>query len=277
MREIVGKSLRLKHHPFPFRDKKKKEYIIGEALLRWKGMAEEELETLRNVDGDPPDLVFRAKDSSEIKIEITESVPYDRNSEAKSANFLNRLRSHLRDLGTRPTRLSNIFVSREPFDFPSIRPAEIKNIATQIDEFFRANNFKERYEIIQEIMASPIRITFIPALGAWAGPAEAYEQNLRVQDITGYPLDKKELEHTYKDIIKSKSMRETTADILVIFHGTLGIAGLDELSLDQMKGLLTSELAYPGIYIVEIIQSSSDYWVHVVTVRGHPSLEGKAT
>lgn len=68
MRKIVGKGLRLKYHPLPFRDKRKKEYIIGEALLRWKDIKEEEIETLRNVDSDPPDLVFRANDSSEIKI-----------------------------------------------------------------------------------------------------------------------------------------------------------------------------------------------------------------
>lgn len=48
MRKVTGQRLRLKHYPFPFREKGKKEYIIGEALLRWKGIPEDEVATLRN-------------------------------------------------------------------------------------------------------------------------------------------------------------------------------------------------------------------------------------
>ena len=66
MREIAGRRLTLKHHPFPLRDKAKKEYTIGEALLRWKGIPKEEMTALRNVDFDPPDLVFGTKESGEI-------------------------------------------------------------------------------------------------------------------------------------------------------------------------------------------------------------------
>ncbi len=203
-------------------------------------------------------------------MEITESVPYDRNSEAKSANFLQRLKGYLRDSGTKPSKPSNIFVSREPIDFPSIRPVEIKRIATQIDGFFKAKGFETKYETIQDIVASSIRITFIPALGAWASPAGTYEDNLRVQDITGYPLDKKEFEGSYEAIIKSKRHTETTADVLIIFQGTIGIVGLDETLLDRVKNRLTSGLGYQGIYIVEIITFPSDYWVHVIAVREHP-------
>jgi hypothetical protein len=120
MREVTGQRFRLKHHPFPFRKKDKKEYIIGEALLRWKGIPEDELATLRNVAFDPPDLVFEAEDFGKIKLEITESVPYDRDSEAKSAYFIKSLKTHLKKLGTKSPKSSNVSVYRKTFDFPQI-------------------------------------------------------------------------------------------------------------------------------------------------------------
>jgi len=276
VREVTGQRLGLKYHPFPFREKSKKEYIIGEALLGWKGVSENEVWTLRNVEFDPPDLAFETEDFGEIKMEITESVPYDRDSEAKSTYFLKRLKVHLKRLGTRPSKPSNIFVSREPFEFPSMRPREIASIARQIDRFFKTNDFEAKYEIIQEIMHSPIRIVFIPALGTFAHPPEHYDDNLLVNDITGYPLDEKEFEHSFEAIIKSKRHSEAVADILVIFQGTIGIVGLAEELLDRVNNHLKSDLAYQGIYIVEIIQFPSDYWVHVITVREHPLFERRS-
>ncbi len=273
MRKVTGQRLRLKHYPFPVREKRKKEYIIGEALLRWKRISEDEVATLRNVAFDPPDLVFVTENFGEIRMEITESVPYARGSEARSAYFLKRLKAHLKELGTRPPKPSNIFVSREAFDFPSIRPGGIERIARQIDRFFRTKDFEAKYEIMQEIVTSPIRIAFIPALGAFAHPQEHYDDNLLVQDITAYPLDEKEFERSFEAIIESKSHSENAADILIIFQHTIGIVGLGERLLSQAKNRLTSDLAYQGIYIVEIIQFPSDYWVHVITVREHPLFE----
>lgn len=276
MREVKGQRLGLKHHPFPFREKDKKEYIIGEALLKWKGIAEGEVATLRSVAIDPPDLVFETEDFGKIRIEITESVPYDRDSEAKSTYFLKRLKTHLKELGTRPPKPSNIFVSRESFDFPLIRRREIDTIAGQIDRFFKTTDFEAKYEIIQEIVTSPIRITFIPALGAFAHPPEHYADNLFVHDITGYPLDPKGFARSFEAIIESKRYSQTAADILIIFQGTIGIFGLGEGLLGQAKNRLTSDLAYQGIYIVEIIQFPSDYWVHIITVREHPLFKRKS-
>ena len=275
MREVKGQRLGLKHHPLPFGEKHKKEYIIGEALLRWKGIAEDVVTTLSSVSLDPPDLVFETKDFGKIRIEITESVPYDRDSEAKSAYFLKRLKARLEERGTKPPKPSNIFVPRGSFDFPSIRRRDIDTIAGQIDRFFKTMDFEVKYEIIQEIVTSPIRITFIPALGAWAHPPEHYTNNYFVHDITGYPLDDKEFVRSFEAIIKSKRYSEKAADILIIFQGTIGIVGLSEELLDQAKNHLMSALAYQGIYIVEIIQFPSDYWVHVITVREHPIFERK--
>ena len=167
-REVTGQKLGLKYYPFPFREKGKKEYIIGEALLRWKGMPEDEVGTLRNVAFDPPDLVFETEDFGEVRMEITESVPYDRDSDAKSAHSLKRLKARLKELGTSPPKPSNIFVSREPFAFPSMRSKEIESVARQIDKFFKTKDFEAKYKINQEIVSSPIRIAFIPALGAFA-------------------------------------------------------------------------------------------------------------
>jgi len=233
-------------------------------------MPEDEVATLRNVAFDPPDLVFETEDSGEIGMEITESVPYDRGSEAKSANFLKRLKADLKELGTRPPRRSNIFVSREPFVFPSMRRAEIESIARQINRFFKTKDFEAKYEIIQVVVSAPIRITFVPALGDFAHPPEHYDDNLLVHDITGYPLDEKEFERSFKAIIERKSYSQRATDILIIFQGPIGIVGLGEGLLGQAKSHLTSDLAHRGIYIVEIIQLPSDYWVHVITVREHP-------
>ena len=276
VREVTGQIFRLKHHPFPFREKDKKEYIIGEALLRWKGIPEDELATLRNVAFDPPDLVFETEDFGKIRLEITESVPYDRDSEAKSAYFIRSLKTHLKRLGTRPPKPSNIFVSRETFDFPSIRSREIQSIARQIDRFSKNKNFEAKYEIIQEIVASPLRIAFIPALGTFAHPPEYYADNLFIYDTTGYSLDYEDIVHSFEAIIESKKYSETAAYILIIFHGTIGLVSLDDGLLDQLKNRLTAAFTYDGIYIVEIIQLPSDYWVHVITVREHPSFERKS-
>ncbi len=276
MREVKGQRLRLKHHPFPFREKSKKEYIIGEALLMWKRIAEDEVATLRSVAIDPPDLIFDTEDLGEIGIEITEYVPYNRDSEAKSFYFVKKLKSHLKELCTRPSKPSNIFVYREPFDFPSISQKEIDTIARQIDMFFKRKDFNATYEIIQEIVIAPIRITFIPALGTSMYPPEYYTDNLFVHDITGYPLDYEGFARSLKAIILRKRHSETAADILIIFQSTIGMLSLSEGLLDQAKRRLASDLAYQGIYIVEIIQLLSDYWVHVITVREHPLFERKS-
>jgi hypothetical protein len=270
MREVTGQRLILKHHPFPFVVKDKKEYVIGEALLRYKGMPGDVVATLRNVAPDPPDLIFETKDFGKIRMEITESVPYDRDSEAKSAYFLKRLKAHLKELGTRPPKPSNIFVSREQFSFPSVRPREIESIARQIDMFFKTRDFEAKYKIIQEIVPSPLRITFIPALGTFAHPPARYDNNLFVHDITGYPLERKKFERSFEAIIKSKGPSATAADILIIFQLPIGIVGLGEELLSQVKNRLTSDLACQGIYIVELIQFPLDYWVHVITIREHP-------
>lgn len=50
-------------------------------------MSKDEVATLRKIECDPPDLIFETDDFGEIRIEITESVPYDRDSEAKSWYF----------------------------------------------------------------------------------------------------------------------------------------------------------------------------------------------
>jgi len=273
VREIAGQRLRLKYYPFPLREKAEKEYLIGEALLRWKGMPEDEVVGLKNVASDPPDLVFERDDLGEIRIEITELVPYDRASEVRSANFVRILRADLEELGTRPLKPSNIFVSREPFGFPPMSANEIKRIAEQIDTFFNTKDFEAKYEIVQEVVTSPIRIAFIPALGTFGQPPEHYDNNLLVQDITGYPLDEKEYEHSLEAIIVSKRHSKAAADILVIFQGTIGIVGLGEDLQSQAKNRLRSDLAYQGIYIAEIVQLPHDYWVHVITVREHPLFE----
>lgn len=233
-------------------------------------MSEDELATLRSVPSDPPDLVVTTTEFGQITIEITESVPYDRDSEAKSKYFIHRLRTCLSKLGTKSPKLSNLAIHRERFAFPSITSDEVKSIAGQIDGFFKGKDFKAKYKKIQKVIESPISITYIPALGTFAYPVEFYENNLFVHDITGYPVERKETENSFGEIIQKKKGRAKTADILLIFHGTHGIIGLDEALLNLVRGKLLSGLTHEGIYMIEIIEFNVDYWINVLTIREHP-------
>ncbi len=272
MRSPRGQILKLKYHPFPFGEKSKKEYTIGEALLRWKGIGEHEVATLRNFVPPAPDLVFKSDDHGEIRVEVTELVPYDRGAEVRRRRFLSELRTCLRALGTRPPKPSNVLVSREPFDSPPLRPGDVDSIAGRIDAFFKAGDFETRYDITQRIVASPVTITFIPAL---KNASANYDGNLFIEDITGLPLASEHLEQTFEEVVRRKRDSAMTADVLAVFQGTAGIvAGLDEARLGKGLGRLTSGLAYGGIYVVEIIQYPLDYWVHVITVREHPLFAG---
>lgn len=280
MNDITGERHRLKYHPFPYADKRKKEYIIGEALLRSKMISDEEMATIRNVSSDPPDLIVKTKECGEIGIEITEHVAEDRNSVARSNEFIGKLKSHLSQLGTRPSKPANLWVYRERFAFPRIPPKKILSIAKQIDGFFASKDFPDRYEIIQEVVKSPIRITYIPALGGFALPPEFYDNNLFVHDATGYPINSREIENSFTEIVRKKTPAAKTADILVIFHGILGILGISSLDarlnvplLHELKHDLLLNLPHKGIYIVGILESSDDYWINVVTIREHPIFE----
>jgi len=207
-------------------------------------------------------------------MEVTESVPYDRYSEARSADFLNSLKAHLTKLGTTPTKPSNVFVSREPFAFPRVTGREVQRIAAQIDKFFNRDDFEDKYSIIQDIVRIPsITITFIPALGLWAYPPQHYDSNLCIRDTTGLPLEKTRFAQSFQAIVERKRRSQGVADILVIFHGSEGLVGITEEELGQAKSYLASNLSHQGIYIVEILQLQPDYWLHVVTVREHPMFE----
>ena len=147
---------------------------------------------------------------------------------------------------------------------------EIKTIAREIDRFLNNKDFEAKYKTTQKIVASPIEITFIPALGAFRYPPTNYDDNLQLRDITGYPLDQEEFIHTFERIIGKKGVSESAADILIVFQGTVGIVDLDRELLAQVEDRLTKALNYQGLYIVDIIPFVSDYWVNIVTVREHP-------
>ena len=77
--------------------------------------------------------------------------------------------------------------------------------------------------------------------------------------------------------MESKGPSEAVADILIIFCLEIGSVGMTERLLDQGKSRLTQALAHKGIYILGMIQSRSDYLVHVVTIREHPLFAGEPT
>lgn len=268
-----GHQYRLKYYPFP-REKEKKEFIIAEAFLRNKMVSEEELATLRSVQSDPPDLRVKIKKFGELRIEISESVPYDREYVDHSTKFIKELWSYLCKLGTQPSKPSNIFIHTEGFVFPNMKQKEIKHIAGKIDSFFKSTDFKLKYSVIQELVKFPITVTFIPAQGTFASPAKCYHNNLLVRNITGFPIDNKEAEDTIKHIIAKKEARSGTADILIIFHGIIGMLSFDNI-FDQMKEKLLSGLTYKGIYVLQIIELDNQYWTSVTTVREHPIFQGE--
>jgi len=268
MRNIQGQRYALRYHPFPS-EREKKERIIGEALLRSKMVSEEELATLRNVKPDPPDLAVTIKEFGELRIEVTESVTYDKKDAVRRTRLIEKLKLYLNELGTKPSKPSNIFIHTEGFAFPHIKPKEIKSIAEQIDSFFHREDFTQKHLITQEVIKSPINVTFVPAQENSALPAAYSDSNLFVCDTTGVPIDKKETQNAIEHIIQKKKDKSVTSHILIIFHGIVGVLGSDNI-FDQMKGYLLSNLTYEGIYLVQIIPMDIDYWVSVITIREHP-------
>lgn len=268
MRNIQGQTYRLKYHPFPS-EKGKKEFIIGEALLRNKKISEEELATLRNVQDEAPDLAVTIKEFGELTIEVTESVPHERKDIDHSNRFIKELIFYLKELGTKPLKPSNIFIHRDMFAFPRIKSREIKSIAEKIDSFFKSEGFLQNYSIIHKLMDYPIEVTFVPAQGNFTSPAIYSENNLFIHDITGFPIDNIATRKAIQHAIQKKKAMSGTADILIIFHDILGIVGFDKV-FDRIRKDLLSSLSYKGIYIVQIIPTSFDYWISVITIRDHP-------
>lgn len=274
MRKIKGHQYRLKHYPFP-RGKEKQEFIIAEAFLRNKMVSEEDLATLRSIQSDPPDLMVTIKKSEELRIEISESVPYNREYIYHSEKFIKDLQSRLCKLGTQPSEPSNIFIHTEGFVFPKITQKEMQYIAEKIDSFFKSTAFKLKYSVIQELVKFPLTVTFIPAQDTFALPARCYHNNLLIRNITGIPIDNKETEDAIKQIVAKKEARSGTADILIIFHGIIGMLSFDNI-FDQMKENLLSGLTYEGIYILQLIELDNQYWTSVTMVREHPIFQGEA-
>jgi len=144
-------------------------------------------------------------------------------------------------------------------------------LADKIDKFFGSKDFEARYDVIHTILDYPIKITYVPALGIWARPQKFYDNNLFLQDISGCAIDKKVFEHTFEDRIEKKRSTAAASDILVMFHGIIGIVGLTKDLIEQAAESMKSTLGdYQGIYIAEIISRDHGYWVHVITIREHP-------
>lgn len=272
MREnLQGRLYKLKYHPFPFHNKREKEFTIGEALLRYKGIPESDIETLRNIEDDPPDLLVDISKSGQISIEVTESVPYDRDSDALSNKFIRKLRDYLERVGVRPSKQSNIFIYRNDKPFPKINTKQLLAIGEKINHFFNSQEYELNYDKIHKIMSAPVELTFIPALGNFKNPDKFYINNIYIKDITGYPINHSQIVETFNNIYQKKLVG--TADILAIFHNTIGMVGLSNEDIMQIKELCQNSVSYNGIYIIELFQAGEKYWVHVETLLEHPILK----
>ncbi len=271
MEGYTAQTIKLKYHPIP-RDQRKEEYIIGEAFLRYKGVSEQDLITLKNVDDDPPDLVFTMKGFGELEIEVTRFEPHDIGDTNRRLEFIESLRFRLNQLGTKAVKPSNICVHKEG-RFPKLRPQDVETIALEIDRFCKRGEFVEKYQIIQDIRKKPIGITFIPALGAFANLPTFYENNIFIHDNTGIPIDEQKTIQTIEHIVLKKK-NQTTIDILVIYQQILGMLALEN-KVNQMKELLLSHFPFEGIYILTLLVSPTDYWISLITIREHPKFQSK--
>ena len=266
-----GRTYLLKYHPIP-RDRRKEEYIIGEAFLRYKGVSEQDLITLKNVDDDPPDLVFTMKGFGELRIEVTRFEPHDIGDTARRWKFIESLRLRLNQLGTKAVKPSNIFIHKEGL-FPILKPKDVETIALEIDRFFKRGEFVEKYQINQVIRKEPIEIIFSPALKTMANHPTFYENNILIHDITGIPIDAQKTIQAIERIVQKKKS-QTMVDILVIWQQILGMLALEN-TFNQMKELLLSRFPFEGIYILTIIVDPTDYWIGLVTIREHPIFQSE--
>jgi hypothetical protein len=282
---------KLKYYPFP-REKDRREYVIGEAFLRDKRMPEDELATLQNVHNDPPDLVVNIKDYGQLGIEVTEAVPHDRGAINQANKFLKKLRNQLKGLGTRPKTPLNICLCRDEFRMPKIKEKEIVDIANWINAYCKQPAFPKVNTRIHDdtspfkiqissiapsakykIGNPPIRISVIPATDAFAYPTSRYQNNLFLQDVTGFPIDYEETKKCIDERIKKKGVVNYRADILIIYAilGMLGFQGISE----EIKNNLLCNLSFSGIYILQITHGKNDYIVNITTVKEHPKFEVK--
>ncbi|MBL7165606.1 MAG: hypothetical protein ISS55_03875 [Dehalococcoidales bacterium] len=290
---------RLKYYPFPSEKdktgKEQREYVIGEALLRDKGIPEDELATLDIVRPDPPDLRINTKDYGQLGIEVTEAVPHSRENIHRGKQFLEELRRRLETLGTKPQRRLNILLNRSRFCMPKLKEEEIEHIAHQTDDYCRRDSFPDvdtevtdvgPFKIkVSSVSSSssyrmvagnpPIHISIVPASGAFDYPAGQYQNNLLFGDNTGFPIDSEQIKESISHIMQpnKKGRPAFPADILVIW-AMIGSLGFDEVSEEIRRGLLCG-LSFSGIYILQITQGKNEYIVHVTTVREHPRFQVK--
>ena len=281
----------LKYYPFPRGndkiEQKRREYVIGEALLRAKKIPKDEIATLENVPDDPPDLVVQTKDYDKLSIEVTEAVPHDRGAIVQANKFLKRLRDILNELGTRPKTRLNLCLYRDQFRMPMIKEKEIVCIAHWINEHCEKTEFPQATTVSQydaspfkiqisstpplakyEIGNPPISIAIIPSTDTSAYPTTWYQNNLFFQDVTGFPIDYGETKKCIDERIKKKGSSNYPADILVIYAilGMLGFQGISE----EIKNNLLCSLPFSGIYILQIAQGKNEYIVNVTTIKEHP-------
>ena len=284
---------KLKYYPFP-RRKDEREYVIGEAFLRHKGIPEDELATLQNVCDDPPDLLVKTEDYGQLAIEVTEAVPHHRAAIAQANKFLRKLRSHINKLGTRPKTPLNICLYRDQFCMPKLKDKQVSEIANWINDNCNSLKTTEVTTVTQDVVDvshfkiqissanpsakyeignPPIRISIIPAIDSFAYPTTWYQNNLFLQDVTAFPIDYGETKKCIDERIKKKGVDSYPADILIIYTilGMLGFQGISE----EIKHNLLRNLRFSGIYVLQITHGKNDYIVNVTTVREHPKFEVK--
>lgn len=290
---------RLKYFPFPSdKDKageEQREYVIGEAFLRDKGIPKDELDTLENVRPDPPDLRINTKDYGQLGIEVVEAVPHGREHIYRGKQFLDELQRRLEALGTKPQKRLNILLNRTTFCMPKLRGREIDHVTRQVNDYCKKDSFPEidtrvtnigrfsigvssvnsstRYET--EIGDPPVHISIVPASGAFDYPSTWYQSNLLFGDNTGFPIDREKIRGSINYIMQpdKKGSPAFPADILVIWAmiGSLGFNGISE---EIVRDLLCN-LSFTGIYILQIAQGKNEYIVNVTTVKEHPRFRGK--
>ena len=148
-------------------------------------------------------MVVTIEGFGELGIEVTRFEHHDRRDTVRRLKFIESLRLRLNQLGTKAVKPSNIMIHKEGI-FPILKPKNVEAIALEIDRFFKRSEFVEKYNIIQDILKEPIRITFIRPPEIMANHPTSYESNIFIYDITGIPIDKQKTIQTSEHIVQKK-------------------------------------------------------------------------
>ena len=252
-------------------DQQEQERLICEALLKMR-MQRHDTATFETPNIDPPDVIIRLSDGRSLRAEVTEHVYYERRNRVQSKRLVNNLKKAVQTLGVYPPVPCNIVIGLYPEEKRVISERkllkQVDAFAETIREFFAETNVSDENRI-RRILDGDASITFIPAMGYFKFPPQAYVRNINIECWDGLFLERKSDNISTIILKKDDTLRKALenngkqcqTDILVIW---------DTLPVEAMDGIhvqLPPDIQYTGIYYVYITNTKTDYIASLEVIR----------